>query len=385
MPRPRLRAPASTCQAAATSVHGQADGRDDDPLGRRRPAGMAAGDDVRQLGRAGAVGRHEPRRHQPLGIAALVGRLVLPVVDDEQVGHRLEFERAVEARDEHDGRAGRDPLRGEARLDGHRGRDDRAGAAHGLRGRRHRARRRSGALAEAATPLRVGVVDAYLAQGRQDDAKRCQLGVREHARAEQAGDLGAGIREVAQGNAGHGTRAHGRDHRPVHHCQRQAGLPVGQEHERVGPRQAVPGRVVGNARDPLEPGHVELAADVGRHRHDPAVQLLGAGLVRPGDHHLRRHPHPAVRLDGEGPLDHVDHRRHVGAAGGDHVLLRQVQELGRPHPTNTTCTSPGPCTPRTRVCSMSAVRLGPVTSVTADARASSGPIRSSAAARSGTS
>ena len=84
-------------------------------------------------------------------------------------------------------------------------------------------------------------------------------------------------------------------------------------------------------------------------------------------------------LTAEGALDHVHHRRHVRAAGGDDVLLGQVHELRRAQPTNTTWTSFGPCTPRISVCSMSAVRLGPVISVTTEARSSSGPIRSRAA------
>jgi len=61
----------------------------------------------------------------------------------------------------------------------------------------------------------------------------------------------------------------------------------------------------------------------------------------------------------------VKHRRDV-------ELLKSVGQLGgtfgiQGHPsTITACTSPGPCTPRVSVISMSALREGPVTSTTCD-------------------
>ena len=152
--------------------------------------------------------------------------------------------------------------------------------------------------------------------------------MRQYAGSQQAGHAVVRARQVPDGHAGDRAGAHGADHGAVHDGQRQAGFAIGQQHQRVRPRQPVAGRVGGDARDPLQPGDVEVAADVGGHRHDPPVQLLRARFVRPGDHHLRRHHHLAVGLDAERALDHIHHRGHVQAAGGDHVLLGEIQEAG---------------------------------------------------------
>ena len=67
-------------------------------------------------------------------------------------------------------------------------------------------------------------------------------------------------------------------------------------------------------------------------------------------------------------------------------LRRQVRgtvprTVARPGGVRTTCTSPGPCTPTTSCCSMSALRLGPVTIASALGRSS--PTASNSSARPG--
>src|SRR5205814_2629296 len=65
-----------------------------------------------------------------------------------------------------------------------------------------------------------------------------------------------------------------RDDRGLQAGKGKSGAAVVEHQGRRGPRDAVP-RVVREARDPLETGHVELAAEVGRQGDDP-----GPGQVR---------------------------------------------------------------------------------------------------------
>ena len=389
--RPSARS--STCLAAVTSSSARPTGL----TTTRSPGAARPGWRPVTTSQSSATPRAARVEHsggdQPLGVAALVRRLVLPVVDDEEIGDGVQLDRPVEARDEDDRDALVEPLRRERGVDGHRRGHDDGRSAHrflGARrgphvepGRARFARRRTRRTARRAGRRRAP---------RSARAWRCE--------ARRAGCGPARRRPIR-----HATRepatARCRTARPVTAPVRIALTTVPSITASGRPVARSDRRTSAFARG--RPFRSGLSGTLGIHFR-PATSnspptYAGMAMIRPSRSSV---PGPSDHvimtfggmntsprgLHGEGARHHVDHRRHVGAARSHDVLLAQIQELGRGRAhgsTNTTCTSPGPCTPRIRFCSMSAVRLGPVTSVTADETASSGPISRSAAPRSGTS
>src|SRR5882724_12274227 len=66
----------------------------------------------------------------------------------------------------------------------------------------------------------------------------------------------------------------GRDDRALEYGERIPGF-VAVEHEyRRGARKASPD-IAGKTGDPLQPGHIESVANVGRKRNDPAIGFVG--------------------------------------------------------------------------------------------------------------
>ena len=53
---------------------------------------------------------------------------------------------------------------------------------------------------------------------------------------------------------------------------------------------------------------------------------------------------------------------HADVPRWENLAALRTSACATAYPTMTTVTCPGPCTPRTRICSISAVRLGPVIS-----------------------
>ncbi len=299
---------------------GKTDRRHEDPLRRVRAPRADPQQDLAQL-------RHAFPRHEALLQGTREGsrrmtRLVFPDVAHENVGPDDQVEHRVQRADRHEDRALRDPRQRHEGLRRHRRRhDDRDIEARllGALDGQHRHTLSDLAFAERSRALRIDVPDTNLLQV-EHATERHQLGPRLHAGTQYRRDLRAGVRQRAHRDAGDGAGTHRRDDRSVEHREREPRRPI-REHDEPDPPWQTSRGVVGDRRDPLQAGDVEVAPHVRGHRHDAALALLRTGVVPPEDRDLPGKHGVSLPVQTQGVFDDLDRLGHVEAPGSHDVLL----------------------------------------------------------------
>ena len=187
-----------------------------------------------------------------------------------------------------------------------------------------------GVFGKALRCLGANVIGVHPFDGRPHQHGRRQLGHRLGAAAADGHDGGVLFRQPVNGHAAGSAGTHGAHPGTVGDAQGQLGIRVVEDDGDAGTGQALL-VVHGAAADPLDAGHMVLAADVAGHGVDAAQHVLVLHRLAPAHHTLAgSNDIPLVRQAVD--LFHITHHRlHVGHAAARHGFIVQKKNIDLAH------------------------------------------------------
>ena len=187
-----------------------------------------------------------------------------------------------------------------------------------------------GLLDKASGALRADIVDINLLDAGTDHHRGFELRAALSACTADRQNRGALLGQKLHGDTAGSAGALGADFSTVGHADGQLGVGVVQNDGNAGAGQAF--LVVHRAAaDPLDTGHVVLAADVAGHGVDTAVDVFVLSGLAPAHGELARGDDVALLDEGVGALHIVHDGGHVAAAELFHGLIVQKQNIDLAH------------------------------------------------------
>ena len=182
-----------------------------------------------------------------------------------------------------------------------------------------------GVFGKALRRLGTDIVGVDGGDGTHHHGRR-QLGHRLGAAAADGHDGGVALGQIVDSHAAGSAGAHGADGSTVGDADGQLGVRVVENDGDAGPGQTLL-EVHGAAADPLDAGHVILAADITGHGVDAAHGVLVLHRLTPAHNALARGDDIPLVRQAVDLLHITDHRCHIGSAAAIHSLIVQKENI----------------------------------------------------------